>query len=251
MNPGEKLLLLAHPRSGSSNLHEILQLHPELEICNEPFNEDRTSWGLQYTNYCERVHDWASLETVLDEIFVTCNGLKLLSYQLPEEWVIRLIGRPDFRVIFVRRRNVLQAVVSVLIAEQTQLWHRWDTSHPIESYYAELEPLDVADVRARVHGLAGELQRLEKAIERQGDGRTRSLVYEDLFFADPAEQIRAMRALWSFLGLNPVSSDRIDYFLRPERSKLNSPATYRLLPNADEIERECGFDATGHLLPAA
>jgi hypothetical protein len=51
--------------------------------------------------------------------------------------------------------------------------------------------------------------------------------------------------------LNPVSSDRIDYFLRPERSKLNSPATYRLLPNADEIERECGFDATGHLLPAA
>jgi hypothetical protein len=44
-----------------------------------------------------------------------------------------------------------------------------------------------------------------------------------------------------------MTSDRIDYFLRPERSKLNSPETYRLLPNADEIEHECGSHITGHL----
>jgi hypothetical protein len=38
-----------------------------------------------------------------------------------------------------------------------------------------------------------------------------------------------------------------DCFLRPERRKLNSPATCRLLPNADELERGCGADMTGHL----
>jgi hypothetical protein len=34
----------------------------------------------------------------------------------------------------------------------------------------------------------------------------------------------------------------------PEQSKLNSPETYRLLPNADEVEDERGDDTTGHLL---
>ncbi len=79
------------------------------------------------------------------------------------------------------------------------------------------------------------------------DGRTHKLVYEELFFAEPAEQNRAIEALWAFLELDPITSNRIDYFLRPERSKLNSPATYRVLPNAKEIEDECGDDTTGYL----
>jgi hypothetical protein len=229
-------------------VYEILSLHPALRICDEPFNENRTSWGPEYEDYSGRVHDRASLEVLLGEIFRSFNGLKLLSYQLPEAWVADLIGRPDFRVLFVRRRNVLQAVVSGLIAEQTQLWHRWDTNRPIESFYTDLEPLDVAEVRTRVRELAQELDRLEIAAEGRTDGRAQRLVYEDLFFATPAAQSSALERLWAFLGLDAIWSDRIDYFLRPERSKLNSPATYRLLPNADEIERDCGADTTGHLL---
>ena len=111
----------------------------------------------------------------------------------------------------------------------------------------ELEPLDIADVSTRVQELAEQLQRLEAVIEQRTDGQTHNLVYEELFFGEPAEQSRAIQALWSFVGLDEITSDRIDYFLRPERSKLNSPATYRLLPNADEIEDECGSDTTGHL----
>ena len=49
----EKLLLLAHPRSGSSNLYEILQMHPALEICDEPFNENFPSWSTGNKNYRE------------------------------------------------------------------------------------------------------------------------------------------------------------------------------------------------------
>lgn len=213
----------------------------------EPFNENFVRWAPGNKDYRELVRDWASLEAVLEKIFTDFNGFKLLSYQLPEEWVARLIGRPDFRVLFVRRRNALQAVVSVLIAEQTGLWHLWDMDRPFETYYAELRPLDIAEVRTRVHELAHHLHRLEAVIERRTDGRTHKIVYEELFFAEPAEQNRAIEALWAFLELDPITSDPIDYFLRPERSKLNSPATYRLLPNADEIEDECGDDTTGHL----
>jgi hypothetical protein len=204
-------------------------------------------WAPGNKDYRERVQDWASLEAVLDEIFTEFNGLKLLGYQLPEEWVGRLIERPDFRVLFVLRRNVLQAVVSVLIAEQTGLWHRWDMDRPLDTYYDALRPIDIGEVQSRVRELAQHIQRLETVIERRTDGRAHTIVYEELFFARPAEQSHAIRGLWRFLALDPIASDRIDYFLRPEQSKLNSPATYRLLPNADEIERECGDDATGHL----
>ena len=247
MRAGEKLLLLAHPRSGSSNLYEILQLHPALRICLEPFNENRVRWASANVSYRERVDDWDSLEAVLVEILAEFDGLKLSSYQLPEEWVVRLIGRSDFLVLFLRRRNVLQAVVSNLIAEQTGLWHRWDMNRPLDTYYADLRPLDVAEVRTRVEELASHLDRLEAAIERRNDGRTHTLFYEDLFYAEPAAQKGAIGALWAFLDLDPIESDRIDYFLRPKRSKLNSPATYRMLPNAREIEEECGDDVTGHL----
>jgi hypothetical protein len=213
----------------------------------EPFNENFPRWAPGNKDYREPVHDLGSLEAVLDEIFEEFNGLKLLSYQLPEEWVGRLIGRQDFRVLFVRRLNVLEAVVSVLIAEQTGLWHRWDMNRPHGTYYGDLRPLDIAEVRTRVHELAQHLRRLETVIEQRRDGRANKIVYEELFFAEPAKQSRAIEALWRFLELDPITSDRIDYFLRPERSKLNSSATYRLLPNADAIEEECGDDATGHL----
>jgi hypothetical protein len=222
-------------------------MHPALRICNEPFNENFVRWAPGNEDYSARARDWTSLEAVLHEIFAEFNGLKLLSYQLPEKWVERLIGRPDFRVLFVRRTNLLQAVVSVLIAEQTGLWHHWDMDRPLETYYAGLRPLEIAEVRTRVQELAEHLERLEAVIERRTDGRTHTIVYEELFFAGRAEQRHAIQALWQFLGVDPITADRVDYFLRPARSKLNSPATYRLLPNAEEIERECGADATGHL----
>ena len=247
MRASERLLLLAHPRSGSSNLYEILQMQPELRICNEPFNENRACWAPDNKDYRKLVHDWTSLEAVLEEIFTEFNGLKLQSYQLPQDWVRRLTDRPDFRVVFVRRRNILQAVISNLIAEQTGLWHRWDTNRPLDTYYAELRPLDIAEVRTRVAGLAQHLGLLETMIEGRTGRRIHRIVYEELFFAEPAPQARAVKALWEFLGLDPITSDQIDYFLRPERSKLNSTAMYRLLPNADEVEDECGGDTTGHL----
>jgi len=37
------------------------------------------------------------------------------------------------------------------------------------------------------------------------------------------------------------------YYLQPEAAKINSAATYALLPNANEIENVCGNDVTGRL----
>ncbi len=69
MKAGKKLIFLAHPRSGSSSLYQILQLHPELNILEEPFNEGFADWTLDGRNNLEKLVDIPALEEVLAEIF--------------------------------------------------------------------------------------------------------------------------------------------------------------------------------------
>lgn len=247
LETGEKVLLFAHPRSGSSNLCEILQLHPHLQICEEPFNENYVRWARGNEDYLARVHDASSLDQVLDEIFASYNGLKFLNYQLPDELVVHLLRRQDLRIIFLKRRNALQAIVSVLVAEQTGLWHKWDAAGPVESYYRNIGPLDADEVRERVRGLSRHIANCESALATRGDGRSLTLVYEDLFFAPERAQATLMAGIWAFLGLPAMNSERISYFLRPESTKLYPLGRYDFLPNAQEINDRCGGDETGWL----
>jgi len=161
VKPGERVLLFAHPRSGSSNLYQILQLHPALEILEEPFNENFVNWQPENKDYLGLVRDVESLDEQLAEIFTRFNGVKVLNYQLDDELVEHLLLRPDFCVMFVRRRNVLQTVVSNLIAEQTNLWKKWDMARSLETYYDGLRPLDLDDVRVRVERLAYAVMRVD------------------------------------------------------------------------------------------
>ncbi|MGO9218995.1 MAG: hypothetical protein ACLP5E_14730 [Streptosporangiaceae bacterium] len=49
------------------------------------------------------------------------RGIKVLSYQLDEEQLTHLVLRRDIRIIFISRRNLLQAAVSDRIAKQTKI----------------------------------------------------------------------------------------------------------------------------------
>lgn len=247
MPPNRRVLLLAHPRSGSSSLYQILQLHPDLNILEEPFNEGFTSWDARNPDYLARVHDTASLDAVLDEVWTTYNGVKVLTYQLPDELIAHLVNRADCAVIFLRRRNILQAVVSVLIAHQTNVWKKWEMRQPLEAYYRDLQPLPIAEVRERVAGLRAGLARTETVVDAREDGATMKLVYEDLYYAPPEKRNQQIDAIWAMLGLAPLDPALYQQFLRPEDAKINGVATYHWLPNAREIDRMCGDDQTGWL----
>ena len=51
----DKVLLFAHPRSGSSSLFQILDLHPKLRILEEPFNENYVKWKPGNKNYRDEI----------------------------------------------------------------------------------------------------------------------------------------------------------------------------------------------------
>lgn len=242
-----RFILFAHPRSGSSSLYEILQSHSELDILEEPFNENFTRWDAAHKNYRELVTDIPSLEVQVAEIFTAHNGIKILDYQLPTDLAVHLLRRPDCKVIFLRRRNLLQAVVSVLIAEQTQVWKKWEVTRPLEEYYRDLQPLDIQDIRQRVTDLKQRLDYFESVVGERAANEAIKLTYEELYFSEMSHQRQQIAAIWNLLQIPPLELEHHQHYLQPEAAKINSAATYALLPNAREIDQACGNDATGRL----
>lgn len=245
--PGQHFVLFAHPRSGSSNLFEALQLHPRLSILEEPFNEGFPRWRPDERRYRDLVTDEASLDEQVAHMFEHYDGIKLLDYQLPRELTARMLRRADVKVVFLRRRNLLRSVVSVLVAEHSGLWKKWEQDRPIERLYHDLPPLDVDEIGERIRALATRLDDYDSVIDARPPDTVRKVVYEDLYFAPAAARRTEFDALVSFLGAEPFDDPRIEQFLAPETGRINSPDTYRLIPNAAEIEASCGCDATGWL----
>lgn len=247
MIPNDHIILFAHPRSGSSSLFKTLNLHPALNLLEEPFNENHSSWQAGNKDYRSLVYDRPSLDLQLAEIFSICNGFKLLDYQLPDKLTVDVLTRPEHRILFIRRRNLLQAIVSVLIAQQTQLWKKWEMERPIEEYYKQLRPLDIAEVQQRIIGLKQHLDYFEMMLDQRADQKVHKLIYEDLYLKDVAQQTNQLECVWGFLGVEPINLEQMQVYLRPQIAKINSIATYDLLPNAREIDAACSNDETGQL----
>ena len=200
-----------------------------------------------YFNCFEIIYDIPSLDAQLAEIFTAYNGVKVLDYQLPDDLAVHLLQRSDCQIIFLRRQNILQSVVSVLLAEQTQLWKKWEMTKPLEDYYRHLRPLDISDVQRRVRELQHHLDFFGAVVDARPDQTTIKLTYEDLYFVPPARRDQRIAAIWKLLGIAPLESKGYQDYLRPEAAKINSAATYALLPNARDIQRLCGNDVTGWL----
>ena len=247
MDPNIRVIFFAHPRSGSSSLYQILQLHPELNILEEPFNQNFTLWNSNNKNYRALVHDIPSLDMQVAEIFTTFNGIKILDYQLPADLAVHILQHRDYKIIFLRRKNLLQSVVSVLLAEQTHLWKRWEMIKPLDEYYQDILPLDIQDIQQRVTDLKHGLDFFESIIDMRSRDEVVKLTYEDLYFSEISQQNQQIDAIWSLLNIVSLELEQYQYYLRPEAVRLNSATTYALLPNAREIQASCGNDVTGWL----
>jgi hypothetical protein len=247
LNPNDRVILFAHPRSGSSSLYQILQLHPQLNILEEPFNEHFTDWNPNNKNYLSLIFDIPSLDAQLAEIFRAYNGVKVLDYQLPDDLAVHLLQRADCKIIFLRRRNILQAVISVLIAEQTHLWKKWERTQPLEVYYRNLQALNIAEIQARIRELKDHLDFFEGVLDNRSEREIIKLTYEELYFTSFEYRAQPIDEIWKLLEISPLARERYQKYLLPEFAKINSVETYSFIPNAEEIEQRCGNDETGWL----
>lgn len=241
-----RVVVLAHARSGSNSLVEVLDRHPELSFVNEPLNENFARWGTDNPDYAARLRSGEDFDAIVEELSSQYSAMKELISQLDDTCLDRLVRRPDIRVITLRRRNQLQTAVSQVIAEHTGLWKTWDATKPLDEHYRELPPLDLDLIEQRMRWTIGNIARVDRAVSGVDPTRVLRVVYEDVYLAPPAFQRLWLHELWSFLGLHSYDDPEILHFLS-DAVRQARPSTYGQAPNLAEIEARFGNDVTGHL----
>lgn len=248
MNDDQRLILFAHARTGSTSLMRLLSLHPAIRMCHEPFHPSHSTWYTGEENYVDLIKDEISLDAQLSKIFRRYNGIKTLSYQLPEKLYERLLARADTKVIFLSRRNSLQAAVSGFIARQTNVWQRSDLEKGGISQVAQLEPVPIDQLRETLNYYCELDAVYREFMSSKPSSSALQIFYEDVFSSDLGENREALRSIFRFVGLDMPQSENVDKLLDPGQTKLTASSVYRSIPNAALIDRELGSDETGWLV---
>jgi hypothetical protein len=134
-----------------------------------------------------------------------------------------------------------------LIAEQTHLWKKWEMTKPLEEYYRNLQPLDIAEIQGRIRYLKDHLDFFEGVVDNCSKGKAIKLTYEELYFASSERRNQLMDDIWKLLEITPLAPESYQNYFQPETAKINSVQTYSFLPNAEEIQRKFGSNETGWL----
>ena len=242
--------IFAFPRTGSSTLRKLFDLHPNLSCIHEPFNEDLSNVR-DYTDNQLDVADIDSadqLNAVLERMFANKSVLKHLEVQLTPDLNRTLITYPGTKLIFLWRRNLLQRLVSNYISISAQYYHG-DRSVILGKTF---EPVPIAQLQRM-------LRRDQESIEnwrtfaKQHAASYFELAYEDLYELDLTEEQKlvTLNEMFEFLGVGELTRPglvaKAKDLLKPENSKLNSELTYRRIPNIRHIDELLGNDVTGRI----
>lgn len=204
VNERLKFVLFAFPRTGSSTLNNILNLHPEISSLHEPLNPSRgIDWGVKkkLENYSGQVKDIVSLNNVLKNIFSNYNGIKHLDYQLPFSLNEQILENEKFKIIFLWRKNILQQLVSNNISRQSNYWG--ENRKKITN--RQFKPINIRTFSRFIDRKKKELIGYRKILESNNLDYF-DLKYEDIFDLNlsEAQKLKKISTVFSYLGVKKL-----------------------------------------------
>ena len=265
-NNFSKFIIFAEARTGSTTLSIVLNIHPRINTAFEPFCPV-TNVGISFSeNYLKDsekieclpkqseffhwVHQYPAtvLKNILKEIHEKFNGIKHLSSSLPDEINQYLLSQPEYKIIFLSRRNLLQQFVSKNISCQSGEWMT-NKQRVREHKYISIDfknlKNEIEKYQQRIRKYKAELQKTNREFL--------DVHYEDIFDGNLSleEKLKKIHQILDFLGFEwfeaELQINKVKELLDPKKRKLNSEETYQLIPNIFEIEQELGCEETGYL----
>ncbi|AFZ45417.1 Tetratricopeptide TPR_1 repeat-containing protein [Halothece sp. PCC 7418] len=262
-------IIFAYPRTGSSTLVKLLNLHPDLNCRPEPFHQDYgVSLQAQYLSNTQKdpsleldpersrnSQHWVTQYPlpVLDRIIAEINeqnhnGIKHLSYSLSFDQNLHLLMNVYDRIIFLKRKNQLKRIISLYISLQAGFF-QGDRNQLFKKQY---QPLDIEKLKRHLNWEKTRQEQYRTIVQALGLDLL-ELNYED--FLDPkltpADKIDKLNEVYRYLGVSEIKSgstmEKMQKLLNPNQNKFNDEQTYRLIPNIDEIAATLGSEETGYL----
>lgn len=254
----KKIIILAHDRSGSTNLSKILSCHPKINIIIEPFNRTlQVKIKSNLINKLDRIKDIESLNNFLNYIHRTYNGFKTLFGILTPELREYLFLKKDYKIIILTRKNLLKSAISSLIAQKIDIWGV-TKNHTLQKIREKIlreinKPFPIKKIKEMIEKRK-RASRHYKDLFKKNNYPFYELYYEDLF--DPEiplnKKIEKIQEIIEFLGYKKITDRRVleemKSLLDFNKTKINNRQTYNSIPNLSEIQRELGNDKTGYLL---
>ena len=245
-----KFIIFTFPRTGSSTLRKLLDLHPDISCIHEPFNKNlKHVRNLTNNKYqAEDVNNAERLHFVLGNIFKNYEGIKHLACQLKPELNEELIKYSNCKIVFLWRKNILQRLISNNISNQAQYWQT-DTGQILKKKF---DSISIDKLRKNINNDLSDINKYRNLVEANTD-QYFELTYEDLYDLNLNEMGKLMKLnqLFDFLGVQKIRDENLIQkakdLLNPQKTKLNSELTYKLIPNIHEIEEVMGCKETGYI----
>jgi hypothetical protein len=250
----EICFVIARPRSGTTVFKELLASHPLCFTLGEAFNEGNPHALSRYlvsraAHEPEVVLPRRSVPCFLDWLGESCAvaarekpGARIVvvdlksdqAHLIHEEWwhvaapprLFSLIKEHGWKVIDLRRRDLLALVVSSMVATATRTYHSFDLAEGTrQTARIRVEPRELLSlIRATEAGyrlLSGQFKAYSGHL---------GLIYEDLF--DPSGRFSGatLARLAAFLGVE----NRFDP--APRLEKLLTGDIFSYVENADEVK---------------
>jgi LPS sulfotransferase NodH len=245
-------MIVSHPRSGSNFLRDALNSHPHAFEFGETFHGNPAVSIYPEQLLGKGQLTFEDLDSLMDRIAadrqVEATGFTLFSqakgHLLGYRDAATLASRPDMYVIFLARRNLLKAYVSLQRALLTGFWHVDKVGSPVVWKHASvlpdakertIGPVDVAEAREWIAETRAFLSHVEQAAAACGK-MCHTVHYEDLCLAGEVRSLDEVNRTLGYLGLRKLL--RYD----PTLGRTADRTFYDSIPNRAELVRELGFD---------
>lgn len=230
-----KFVIFANARSGSTSLAKLLAASPDVKLALEPFHPDYSDWNPEERNYSQFIENTKTMNVALDEIFQQYTAIKVLAYQFAEEIYTTMLGREDLKIIFLRRKNLVQAALSSLIGDQTGIWHKKDFK---AGPYNQLEVVSAKKIRKIVNYVRDVNKYYSDFLKKNRTNDYLFLYYEQLYSEDMQKNRDVLTTIVNFLEIKPPSKEVVEKYMKPSNARQNQNNLYSKVPNYAELKQE-------------
>ena len=233
-----RYILLSHHRSGTSFLTQKLNEHPSIFSGDEIFNTNKKTRLFFQQNDLSAYKNQPGIDvrefinTYVHKVFELFQkpviGFQVFANQISDNDIQRLISSKEYTIIFLWRKNLLQAAVSYQIAKQTSQWNK---SQAQNLNGLELDPGKIGKFIKKVKRAIPEYRKIIK----DNHVPFLELNYEILFKQE------TFRSIYRFLEVTEPEQITIPH------TKLNNISRYKQLENYNEIDKKFSSQENGIL----
>ncbi|MBU1683417.1 hypothetical protein KJ742_05730, partial [Patescibacteria group bacterium] len=163
-----KYMLFFHARTGSSTLKKILNTHPKICLYGEPFHNNRfiNRENFKRQNKIPKhINTIDDLDIALKELSYKYNGIKQGIHNTNNKFCDHLLLNRNIKIIFLQRTNLLQMVISSLIAQKIQKWGGETKEWRKMVEQQKCEPFDIDFIQKRIQGINKRIQKYKQLLK--------------------------------------------------------------------------------------